>query len=46
MRLASMMKTRVHTAAPTDSLDKAICLMDERYIQHLPVVEAESICVA
>lgn len=39
MRLATLMKTHVHTVSPDDSLDKAICLMDEHAIHHLPVVE-------
>ena len=39
MRLATLMKTRVHSVSPADSLDKAICLMDEHAIHHLPVVE-------
>jgi len=39
MRLATLMQSNVLSVAPNDSLDKAICLMDEHSIHHLPVVE-------
>lgn len=41
MRLASLMKTIIFSVKPGDSLDRAICLMDEHNIHHLPVVEDE-----
>lgn len=39
MRLATLMKSNVLFVSPYDSLDKAICLMDEHAIHHLPVVD-------
>jgi len=38
MRLATLMHDKVISVAPDDSLDKAICLMDEHNIHHLPVM--------
>ena len=38
MRLASLAAKNVITAAPWDSLDKAISLMEEHQIHHLPIV--------
>lgn len=39
MQLSRFTKTKVHTLDPGDSLDKAIALMEEHRIHHLPVVE-------
>lgn len=40
MTLANLMKRRVFSVSSQDSLDKAICLMDEHSIHHLPVIDA------
>jgi CBS domain-containing protein len=39
MRLDKLMNISIFSVAPDDSLDKAICLMDEHHIHHLPVLE-------
>jgi CBS domain-containing protein len=39
MQLSKFTKAKVHTLDPGDSLDKAIALMEEHRIHHLPVVE-------
>jgi CBS-domain-containing membrane protein len=39
MRLANIMTQKIMCVSPDDSLDKAICLMDEHYIHHLPVLD-------
>lgn len=39
MRLEKLMHVSVFSVSPQDSLDKAICLMDEHRIHHLPVVD-------
>jgi acetoin utilization protein AcuB len=37
------MKTIVFSVDPRDSLDRAICLMDEHYIHHLPVIDGDKL---
>lgn len=39
MKLADLAHRDVISVMPTDSFDKAICLMEEHHIHHLPVVE-------
>lgn len=43
MRLAALMKTLVYSVKPGDSLDRAICQMDEHSIHHLPVVDDQQL---
>ncbi|HPF40474.1 MAG TPA: CBS domain-containing protein [Phycisphaerae bacterium] len=41
MQLKNFIKSKVVTVGPADSLDKAIALMEEHQIHHLPVVDNE-----